>query len=555
MRAEHIKDRVRMADLIAKLGIKVTGSGSKAPMFCPVHNDKHDASATFYRETDSWACHKCGIGGTVIDLAMQVKHLDFKAACEWLRSEFNLGEDDSFANKSPLKVVETYCYSDEYGVPVFYSERYENITSKSFKQYRIENGVKIYDVKGVRKVLYNLQAVIASEEVFVFEGERKAQRLIDIDKSYGATCNSGGSASWLESYAEFLKDKHVTICPDSDDAGKKWEKEVFESVKDRAKSVRIVKMPVGYNDINDLFVAMNQEFAVKVWLDCLSKVPRVVRGGDLPLLSASEMFEKYREEVCKPVPVSVDLSRWIPMWKSEIRPLVAGDLVAVLANTGVGKTAFVQNVALKCTKLPVIMFELELSDLQMTERTISVSDGIDARDVEARVRSGQRFDVSAWSHIWTSTLSRLDVPMMEDIINRAELKLDCRPAMVIIDYVGLIRGGSGKRYERMSTIAEDLKLMAKNTRTIVMMASQVRRPDGDKTEVSLHDGKDSGSIECSSSLVFGLSRPTQDTMTIKILKNTKGCSGYVVECDYFGSRYEIRQKKIQDMQETVRNEY
>lgn len=91
---------------------------------------------------------------------------------------------------------------------------------------------------------------------------------------------------------------------------------------------------------------------------------------------------------------------------------------------------------------------------------------------------------------------------------------------------------------------EQLKVIAKRTGTIVFIASQISRPDKSNAsvEVKLHDGKDSGSLENSSGLVLGVWRPQPDTITIRVLKNTKGASGRTIECHYDGAKMQIREK-------------
>jgi replicative DNA helicase len=128
---------------------------------------------------------------------------------------------------------------------------------------------------------------------------------------------------------------------------------------------------------------------------------------------------------------------------------------------------------------------------------------------------------------------------MEEIIERAELKIGQRPRLILVDYVGLMGGGgTGKRYERMSTIAEGLKVLARATDTVVIMASQVRREEG-RVEIDLHSAKDSGSVENSAQLVLGAWRPTIDRMCVRILKQTKRAGSVDINCIFDGHRQKI----------------
>jgi replicative DNA helicase len=163
---------------------------------------------------------------------------------------------------------------------------------------------------------------------------------------------------------------------------------------------------------------------------------------------------------------------------------------------------------------------------------------MDTLEVERSTRRGDKYDVSMWDHVFICPKSKVTIEDMEEIIEQSELKIMRRPALVLVDYVGLMAGGTGKRYERLSTIAEGLKTLARSTETVIIMASQIRR-DPDRLEIDLHDAKDSGSFENSAQLVMGAWRPSQDRMSIKILKQTKRAGQVTIECAFDGNRQTI----------------
>jgi hypothetical protein len=542
MRAEEIKAAVPMSALLHRLGVKYDEAKPKAQILCPVHDEKNP-SATYYQDKQTWRCHKCGIGGSIIDLVMQTQNVNFKDALEWLQSEFNLMDDVSEAKAKKFTKKDTFCYKDEHGKPLYYIDRLESPNGKkTFPQYHMKGGKKVDGVAGIRKVLLNLPAVLQSDEAFIFEGERKAKCLVKIDPSYPATCNAGGSSSWLASYAEFLRDKHVTICPDSDDDGQKWLKAVMESLEGVAASVRIARMPSGYNDFTDLVDALGPELAHERFLSILEASPIVPRGSDLPIYSADDLMVRYKEFVNRSEEYSLDLSLWLPSLRGKVRPCVPGDLITVLGDTGTGKTAILQNIAVSCKSLSTLFFELELSDTKMAERSIAINNNVDAWEVERMTKSGHTFTTDGWKHIYTCPLSKMDTTRMETLINKAELKIGQRPRVVLVDYIGLLRGGAGKRYERLSTIAEDLRILAKSTNTVMVIASQVARKEEDDNEIKLHDGKDSGSIESSSSLVLGAWKLDKTTMMVKVLKDNNRGSGLKIVCNHEGGTYRITER-------------
>jgi len=213
-------------------------------------------------------------------------------------------------------------------------------------------------------------------------------------------------------------------------------------------------------------------------------------------------------------------------------------MMVIQAETGVGKTALLLNLAYSQRPLPVILFEIELSECAIVERMIARDQGIDALTVERNVERGLHFDTAGWDNLYICPDSKVDTRKMEDIIERAELKIGRRPALVLIDYIGLMDGPGGKRYERISTVAEEVKRLARSTNTVVCVASQVRR-DPERVEIGLHDAKDSGSIEASAQLVLGAWRPRLDRLTLRILKQTRRAGSHDIECLYDGDRQRI----------------
>jgi replicative DNA helicase len=287
-----------------------------------------------------------------------------------------------------------------------------------------------------------------------------------------------------------------------------------------------------------MVIAQGVEYAAEAVVKIAEATPWIERGVDLPLLSSREAYARYCERVRTSQNSAIDLARWLPSLRAWSRPLMPGDMMVIQADTGVGKTALLLNLAYSQRPLPCILFEIELSECAIVERLIARDQDVPTLEVESRVRDGREFDVSGWGNIYICPDSKVDARKMEDIIERAELKIGKRPALVLIDYIGLMDGPGGKRYERISTVAEEIKRLARATDTVICVASQLRR-DPERTEVGLSDGKDSGSIECSAQLVMGAWRPQLDRLTLRILKQTLRAGTHDIQCLYDGNRQRI----------------
>jgi replicative DNA helicase len=190
--------------------------------------------------------------------------------------------------------------------------------------------------------------------------------------------------------------------------------------------------------------------------------------------------------------------------------------------------------------MPVLFFELELTPEDMCERFIALDQQRHGTEIEERAMRGARIESHRWDNVYTCPKSKITVEDIEDIINKSELVIGSRPGLVLVDYIGLIHGKDNKRYEKMSNIAEGLKVLAKSTNTVIILTSQIHR-DKERKDINLHDAKDSGSIESSAQLVLGAYRPSHDEIAIKLLKCTKSAIGMTINCSFKGDTQTIKE--------------
>lgn len=259
-----------------------------------------------------------------------------------------------------------------------------------------------------------------------------------------------------------------------------------------------------------------------------------------------ELEKQYADMVNSPSLRGVNLASWLPGLGCHVRSLVPGELMFIMADTGQGKSAALQNIALSLCD-PCLFFELELPGSLMFERFAAAAHNLRCSEIEESVKAGKYLSPNDYNHIYVCDDTRLTPDQMRDLILRefAE-KSGCAPSVVFVDYIGLMAAGGRSRYERTSQAAEDLKVLAKQCNVVVIAATQVGRPE-DKdiaTDLTLHSAKDSGSIESSCGVLLGMWRDQDDAATcyIKVLKNTKGKSGGVITCNFDGARMRITER-------------
>ena len=180
----------------------------------------------------------------------------------------------------------------------------------------------------------------------------------------------------------------------------------------------------------------------------------------------------------------------------------------------------------------------------MFERMAGISTGIDTKEIEEIYRAHKRVE---WrkSGRFRNLFVRTDALKMAEFdteVARASAKLGCPPVVIAIDYAQLVPG-PGTRYERVSDTCEAARRLAKQHHAVVILVSQVSRPEKGKTgaarEVSLHDAKESGAFENSCSLVLkrAQNQPNRDEMPV--LKNSRRLSRQTVAMRILGGSYRI----------------
>lgn len=188
--------------------------------------------------------------------------------------------------------------------------------------------------------------------------------------------------------------------------------------------------------------------------------------------------------------------------------LQASDLIIIAGRPSMGKTAFcldiAQNVATG-VKLPVAIFSLEMSKEQLAIRLICSQGRIDG----AKLRTGY-LSKNDWDRLTYAAGVLSDSPIfIDDSPSLSVLDIRARArrlqsqyglALVIIDYLQLIRNRLGRienRQQEISEITRSLKSLAKELHIPVIALSQLSRAVEQRQDrrPQLADLRESGAIE------------------------------------------------------------
>jgi len=213
-----------------------------------------------------------------------------------------------------------------------------------------------------------------------------------------------------------------------------------------------------------------------------------------------------------------------------------GALYLVAARPGVGKTVIGLQLALHLAKSGAVAFSsLEMSRQELHKRVLSQTLEIHMSELSgqhplAKV-SKDRIDASA---------DVLNIPLAID--DRAGVSVyDIRAfarsvhhrkplAAIVVDYVGLIQdhaSGNRSRYETVTFISQQLKVMARDLNVPVIALAQLNREVENRKEQKplLSDLRDSGSLEQDADVVILLKRDLvadKYKISLDVAKNRHG---------------------------------
>ena len=228
-------------------GVKKVGDGYLA--FCPSHDDRSNRSLAI-REDDGKLLMHCFVG------------------CSFGSIIKEIGIEPDYTK--PVEEA-IYDYTDETGQVLYQVVRY---FPKGFKQRHIKNGEYVWNLNGIKRVLFNLPQVIEAVEdgkmIFFVEGEKDCINL----NHYGiiaTTCSGGASSNWQPQYSEVLKGATVTIIPDNDNPGKEYAERIGNALYGWAKSLKILHL--GSKDITEWLKTHNTDELQTLWDNTNEYIP------------------------------------------------------------------------------------------------------------------------------------------------------------------------------------------------------------------------------------------------------------------------------------------
>jgi putative DNA primase/helicase len=211
---------IKVAEVLSKL-VQVRTARDGWVARCPAHDDRNPSLSV--GERDGKVLLHCFAGCTT------------QAVCDAAGVEMR----DLFTDTtSEPHIVAQYDYLDEHGNLLFQTIR---LDPKDFKQRQPDRGGWVWNLQGVRRVLYRLPEVLAASDVLICEGEKDCETARRWQ--FVATCNPLGAGKWRDQYSDFLRGKRVVVIADADTPGRKHAQQVAASLQGKAESLKVLELP------------------------------------------------------------------------------------------------------------------------------------------------------------------------------------------------------------------------------------------------------------------------------------------------------------------------
>ncbi len=241
-----------------------------------------------------------------------------------------------------------------------------------------------------------------------------------------------------------------------------------------------------------------------------------------PCLDGAALMRLYEESARAPETGRVKL--FIPPLDRMIDGMRPGEVLTVIARPRVGKSSLASQVILDLARSnkTSLFVSLEMPAQQVIERLIMQAGGIRTWEAQRIARTG--FDAASPAlrsrlepireRVCVVDRGKSSIADVEIAVERAESMLGIRPALVAIDYLGLLSVGARNvsLYERISEAAIDVKSFAKSARVAVLLTCQAGR-SSDRSEsegagrLGLNAARDSGQVEEAADFLLTMWRP------------------------------------------------
>lgn len=431
-----------------------------------------------------------------------------------------------------------------------YGDAAAKVRKKGQKNFTIKGDWKSY------KGLFGQDKFAADgKKLILCEGEIDALSIYQMLEYRYPVCSLRSGA---QSAAKDCKDNYefidsfdeVFVCFDMDEPGKAAASQVAELF---AKKARIVKLPNGMKDANDMLMAdQTKEFGIALW-----RAEAFVPDG---IVSGEALYEA----VMEPIKGS-DCDYPFDGMNELTYGIRKGELVTVTAGSGLGKSQFLREIIYNIIqntdeKVGLMFMEESVRKTGLSLMSLAANKPLHLPDSQA---SQEEKDNAYAGTLGTGRVYLFDhfgSSDVDNIVSRVRYMakaMDCH--YVFLDHISIVVSAQSNGDERkaIDEIMTKLRMLVQETGISLFCVSHLKRPENKGHEegavTSLAQLRGSGSIAQLSDMVIGLERNGQhedvterNTTHVRVLKNRfSGTTGpackllYTKETGRMTERYDL----------------
>lgn len=455
-----------------------------------------------------------------------------------LPEEKGFRQDDLIAGGLIHPEYKSEFFRDVITIPYIYGGRVVQVRGKDpHGRYYTPIGDAVY--------LYNADALKGATEAILVEGEFDCMMLEDLlatstDERIRSIAVIGlaGTGALPEDFDDRLKHlKRIYIATDPDGAGRKAAEKIEARVGQRS---HVVEWPA---DLVKSWIAEhgNGEFdqwgfdkalASLDWTTWIGKLgAHVDQVSEMfrvqgRLKSAMQSLFLYRAR-----PTSGMKTGFTQLDAAFLPGILPGQVVVMLAKTGVGKTLLLCNLAYNLRQSRVLFVTLEMTAEEIWVRIARIYRFYEPFASDESV-------AAAYANLRICDANKLTEEEFALLVEEYTEDVGAKPEMVFVDYLGYYAKGfkGGSSYEKTTDAIMQLKAEAKSHQVAIITPAQVNRGAEAGKPIDESDARDSGAIEETADLLVGVWRSDDaldaagipsGKLHLKILKSRHGNLGRV----------------------------
>ena len=250
----------------------------------------------------------------------------------------------------------------------------------------------------------------------------------------------------------------------------------------------------------------------------------------LEVMDAKSMEEKYSDFMRLDFSAtSFDLGEIFKL-KSQYR-IYPGEHVIVTGGTGLGKTAFVQNICVKLKRMKILYLSLEVNERLIFRRNVQIAYGMTKEEINDHYGNNGESLTEEVEHIQVMTVS----PELDSI---KKLVARYSPQIVVIDTIDGIQVSKFKdATSKTEQLGIELKRIAQDMDTIIISVQHITKAaatneKGESKELTVHSGKGSSAIEQKADRVIGIEGSRETPMRLVRSLKTRDDESFAIQLQF-----------------------